>query len=180
MRTVAVLCVAPRSVYKGLPDVECYDRDRDALTFRGDKPVVAHAPCRAWSAHCRHQAKPLPGEIELGLFCAGMVKRCGGILEQPAHSLLWDAARLPLPGWTARAGMWSAEVWQCWWGYPMRKATWLLFSGISPNDVHYPLKLHPRGEDRRREQLMSHAERSATSEAFARWLVELARLSKVQ
>lgn len=69
------------------------------------------------------------------------------------------------------------EVWQAWWGYPMRKATWLLFSQISPMAVTTPLQLHPRGFDRRREQIMSKNQRSATCPQFAHWLVATARLA---
>ena len=67
-------------------------------------------------------------------------------------------------------------MWQVWWGYPTRKATWLYFSGISPLHVSYPLQLHARGGDRRREQLMSKNQRAATTPAFAHWLINLARL----
>jgi hypothetical protein len=172
-----VLCVAKNSAYVGMPGLELFDQARDARTFAGGMPLIAHPPCRAWSAHCAHQAKPEPGEKELGLWCAEQVKQMGGVLEQPAHSRLWDAAKLPKPGWTHSADVWSMEVWQAWWGYPMRKATWLFFSGISPLSVKTPLQLHPHGCDRRREQLMSKKERSATTPAFARWLVDVARQS---
>lgn len=41
---VAVLCVAPKSVYHSLKDVECYDINRDVRTFEGGMPVVGHPP----------------------------------------------------------------------------------------------------------------------------------------
>jgi hypothetical protein len=71
------------------------------------------------------------------------------------------------------------EVWQVWWGYPTRKATWLLFCGIAPRDVQTPLQLHPRGGDRRAEQVMSKQQRSRTTPAFAAWLVENARKTRL-
>jgi hypothetical protein len=172
---VAVLCAQLNSVYHDIEGLEVYDINRDARTFSGGMPVIAHPPCRSWSAHCAHQAKPAPGERELGLWCVDQVKRWGGVLEQPANSRLWDAARLPKPGWTHTRDLWAMEVWQAWWGYPMRKATWLLFSQICPMTVRTPLQLHPRGCDRRREQLMSKNERSKTTPEFARWLVMTAR-----
>ena len=98
MRTVAALCVGPRSVYKTLPDVEAYDQARDARTFPGGMPIVGHPPCRSWSAYCAHQAKPEPGERELALWVIEQLRREGGVLEQPAHSRLWAAAGLPIPG----------------------------------------------------------------------------------
>jgi hypothetical protein len=75
-RTIAVLCAQRRSVYHRMLGVDVYDIDRDARTFPG---VIAHPPCRAWSKHCAHQAKPDPGEKELGIWCAQQVKKWGGI-----------------------------------------------------------------------------------------------------
>ena len=174
---VAVLCVSKRSVYKQL-DCEVYDTERDARTFPGDMPIVAHPPCRAWSAYCAHQAKPEPSEKELGLWCCEQLKSCGGVLEQPAHSRLFSAGGLPLPG-EPHGDLWSMAVDQSWWGDSRKKATWLCFSGISPMDVEVPYKLHePRG-DRRRWQLMSKTQRSATNLAMAIWLLDVASKARV-
>ena len=128
MKTVAALCVHPRSVYKKLPGVECWDIRRDVRTFAGQFPIVAHPPCRTWSAFCKHQAKAPVGEKELGLLCAGWLRKCGGVLEHPAFSGLFEAAGLPLPGNSA-GGLWTCEVWQVWWGTETIKRTWLCFSG---------------------------------------------------
>lgn len=180
LRIVSVLCAAPRSVYRDLPGVEVYDRRRDARTFAGDTPIVAHPPCRGWSAKTRHQAKPEPGEMDLGLWCVEQLRRCGGVLEQPAFSHLFAAAGLPRPGnpgeWRRDGEVWSIAVWQAWWGYPMRKATWLAFCRVPYNAVQIPFRLHSRGNDRRAEQVMSRQQRSATPRDFAEWLVSLARL----
>jgi len=176
-RLVAALCVAPRSVYKVMPGVEAYDRARDVETFTGGMPVVAHPPCRAWSAYTAHQAKPSAGEREIGLLCAEWLRREGGVLEQPAHSRLFVAAGLPMPG--DRIGdLQTMVVWQAWWGYPMRKATWLCFSRVDLSGVVVPYRLHDSrsGEgDRRREQRMSKHQRAATCLPFATWLVSIAR-----
>lgn len=172
---IAVLCVQRNSIYHGMDGVTAYDQERDARTFPGGIPIVAHPPCRSWSAFCAHQAKPAAGEKELGLWCVDQVNQWGGILEQPAHSRLWDAAKLPKPGWTHTADSWSMEVCQVWWGYPQLKRTWLYFSKISPLDVRTPLQLHGRGRDKRTWQLMSKNTRSKTFLPFAVWLVETAR-----
>jgi len=174
VRPIAALCVSRNSPYKRMEGVDAYDMDRDATTFDGGKPVVAHPPCRAWSRHCAHQAKPLPGEKDLGLFCAEALRTCGGVLEHPAGSRLFDAAGLPKPG-ERDGSTWTIEVWQAWWGYPMKKATWLCFHGVLQDSINLPFRLHPRGGDRRREQLMSKTERSATVPAMAEWLVAAAR-----
>ena len=90
--TVAVLCVSKNSIYKRIERVEAFDLARDARTFGGGMPVVAHPPCRSWSAYCAHQAKPLAGEKELGPLCVAWLRECGGVLEHPAHSRLFAAA----------------------------------------------------------------------------------------
>ncbi len=174
---VAVLCVAPNSIYKTMPDVDAYDMKRDARTYTGNLPVVAHPPCRAWSAFCAHQAKPEPGEKELGLWCADKLRELGGVLEHPAHSRLFDAAGLPKPGEHNGEGLRTLEVWQAWWGYPMKKSTWLCFAGVDIQELVIPFRLHDKGMDRRRQQLMSKHERTATTPEFARWLIEAAALA---
>jgi len=179
VRDVAALCVAPNSHYKTMPMVHTYDISRDVRSFAGGMPVVAHPPCRAWSAYTAHQAKPLPGEKELGLLCAEWLRREGGVLEHPAHSRLFDAARLPMPG--QRIGdLYTMLVWQAWWGYPMRKATWLCFSCVDVKKLDIPYLPHDSrsGEgDRRRQQLMSKHQRAATVPEFAAWLVGAARMA---
>jgi len=176
MPRVAVLCCATNSIYKTMPEVDAYDIKRDVRTYSGDLPVVAHPPCRAWSAYTRHQAKPEPGEAELGLWCADKLRECGGILEHPAHSHLFEAAGMPKPG-EEHQELKTVSVWQAWWGYPMRKATWLCFSKINTMDLDFPFLLHAPGADRRRQQLMSKHERAATCPELARWLVDAAMLA---
>ncbi len=178
-RPIAVLCAARSNHYRGLDGVEVYDLERDARTFPGGMPAIVHPPCRGWSAFCRHQAKPLPGEKELGLWCVKQVIECGGVVEQPAHSLLWRAAGLPEPGWTHTGSSWSMEVLQAWWGFPQAKRTWLYFRHIPPPEVQIPIQLRSISPgDKRTWQLMSKTQRSQTTQAFAHWLVDAARKVK--
>ena len=65
-RKVAALFVRRDSVYKKIPGVDCYDIDRDARTFPGGMPIVAHPPCRTWGKY-RHRAKAPDGEHELAI-----------------------------------------------------------------------------------------------------------------
>lgn len=185
MRTVAALCVSGNSVYKAMPNVIAYDARRDARTFAGGMPLVAHPPCRLWSAYTKHQAKSPDPEAEkgLGLWCVSQAKTWGGVVEQPAHSGLWEAAGLPVPGSSAnKPTAFSIEVSQAWWGYPMLKATWLYFHGVEWSSLTFPTKKHPHDSragigDRRRQQLMSKNQRAATNQAFADWLIAAARSS---
>lgn len=177
MKSVAILCASPRSVYHSMQDVIVYDRNRDAKTFTGGMPVVAHPPCRAWSAYCAHQAKPEPGEKELGPLCVDWLKECGGVLEHPAHSRLFAFCGLPKPGRVKTQEVWSAEVCGSWWGDSRTKTTWLCFFHIWPFGVRLPLALHDPTGDRRKWQLMGRAQRSATTRSMAIWLVDVARKS---
>lgn len=177
--TVAVLCAARNSIYKTMEGVNVYDASRDVKTFPGGMPVVCHPPCRAWSAYCRHQAKPLPGEKDLAPLCVDWLRKCGGVLEHPAHSRLWDELDLPKPSQPERDGLWCMWVQQNWWGDTRTKNTWLLFCGVNKFQIELPFALHNPNGDRRRWQLMSKNQRAATTPAFASWLVDVARKSEM-
>ena len=187
MRTVAILCAAKKSVYHGMPDLEVFDEARDARTFQGGMPIIAHPPCRYWigglfGKQARDAADPaqVAVEKELGLWCVEQIKRCGGILEQPAKSALWDAAALPRPGGRLNRDGFSLCVYQRWWGLPMRKATWLYFVGIDPAKIEIQYRLQTnrgpaklRGGRKLYSALRCHIHK--TTPAFAGWLVNLAR-----
>jgi hypothetical protein len=186
MMPVAALFVRADSVYKTMPDVDCYDAARDALRWPGGMPVVAHPPCRSWG-RLRWAAKPLPGEKELAIRAVEMVRTWGGVLEHPAASLLWKVVPLPRPGpETDRWGGFSLAIEQRWWGHSCDKRTWLYVCGIARRDVpSFPLCLREatkvvtsslyRCGDPRWKPHCSHAEREQTPPEFATWLVELAR-----
>ena len=87
--TVAVLFARADSIYKTMPECDVYDIERDARTWPGGCPVVAHPPCRAWGK-LFYFAKPRAGEKELGPFAANQVRRFGGVLEHPKDSKLSD------------------------------------------------------------------------------------------
>lgn len=173
-RKVAALCVHARSHYFSIPGVECYDRRRDALTFSGGMPIVAHPPCRSFSLRLHRQAKPEPGEKELALFCCDMLRQWGGVLEHPCQSLLWREAAIPTPAQPKdSSGVWSMEVLQSWWGHPAPKRTWLAFCRIDlPRLPPIPFRL---GWRRMAWRHMSTVARSRTELAFAEWLVECSR-----
>ena len=71
-------------------------------------------------------------------------------------------------------------VLQAWWGYPMRKATWLCFSRVDMQMLEFPYSEHDSRAglgDRRRQQLMSKHQRAATHPDLAQWLVAAARMA---
>lgn len=140
--TVAALYVETDGVYFGLPDVEPWDAERDARTYAGPWPVVAHPPCNKWSPLAFINRRRLPNyEIgdDGGCFAAALaaVRRFGGILEHPAQSLAWKAFGLPKPrsgSWqrTLDDAGWVTEVDQGAYGHRARKRTWLYFVGSDP------------------------------------------------
>ena len=177
MRTVAILCTSFKTAYKSLEGVEVYDKRRDARTFPGGMPIVAHPPCRAWVRAIGSPAKPEPGERELGVWCCAQLRACGGVLEQPVNSKLFQAGGLPLPNEGDRDGLWTEQVWQAWWGYGVRKQTWLCFAGIARRDIVFPFSLHPPNQDRAMWDRFSTRKRAMTVPALAQWLVAAARNS---
>lgn len=179
---VAVLFARADSIYKGLPGVDVYDADRDARTFPGGCPVVAHPPCRAWG-RLRAFAKPRPDEMNLGRLAVALVREFGGVLEHPAGSTLWAAQMLPKPGGPPdQRGGWTLDAPQRWWGHKAEKASWFYVVGARPSDIPpLPLLLGEAEyvvQSRMRHDYRPHitkAEREHTPPALAEWLVELAR-----
>lgn len=199
-QTVAVLFARADSVYKTLPGCDVYDIERDARTWQGGAPVVAHPPCRAWG-QMSHMAKPRHDEKDLARFAVAMVREWGGVLEHPRNSRLWPDQRLPAPGQRDAYGGWTLGISQHWWGHRAEKLTKLYIVGIEPAEtpdvslsLHYAT--HVIAQDRRprpdlgRGRLVkgmlgwrhevTAAEREHTPPDLARWLVELARRCSVK
>lgn len=185
---VAVLYARRDSIYKHL-GADVFDIDRDARTYHGPLPVVAHPPCRAWG-RLRHFAKPRPDEKHLALHAVHCVRSFGGVLEHPSSSTLWNAAQLPKPGaGSDEFGGWSIEVPQKWWGHLAEKNTWLYIVGVSPRgipDIPFTLGAasHVVASSSRKKggrqislELPRHL-REATPPAFALWLLDLAARCK--
>lgn len=132
-RTVAALYVDPRGPYLALLGADmCWDEKRDARLYEGPWPVVAHPPCGPWSKQ-RHNYRG--NEHDCALRAVEQVRKWGGVLEQPAGSLLWDACgiELPVAGFATADDVWggfSVEVEQVNWGHVARKKTWLYLVGV--------------------------------------------------
>ena len=192
MRQVAVLFAREDSVYKTLPDLDVYDKERDARNFSGNCCVVTHPPCRGWG-QLRMLANPEPGEKDLAIFAVEQVRRCGGVLEHPKNSTLWPAAGLPEPGKRDEFGGWTLPINQNCWGHRAEKATRLYIVGCEPEFVpEIPLILgaasHVCGSPGRRSDgtrlhkgdigwrpEITKEEREHTPPDLAVWLVDLAR-----
>ncbi len=172
-RTVAALCVSGRSIYKHLPGVVAYDRQRDARTFQGGMPVIAHPPCRCWSKYLGQFAEPenRRAEVDLGLWCIEQVLHWGGVLEQPAESYLFHVGGLPLPDQSRNPLLYTLYLEQRWFGYATKKPTWVLVVGVPkhrlpPWNFSLPQADYDFG--------LSSAGNSRSMPAFASWLYRVA------
>lgn len=160
------------SIYKKIAGCDVYDADRNALSFDGSCPVVAHPPCRAWG-RLKGCAKPDEGEKELSPWAVEMVQRNGGVLEHPAGSTLWRSKKLPRPTQAPdKFGGYTIHINQSDFGHRAQKATWLYIVGC-PMDVLPRPKIELGFPDRTVTQL-GRAAREHTPEKLARWLVEVA------
>lgn len=181
---VVALYVDPRGPYpKLLAEGHWYDEARDARTYAGPWPVVAHPPCGPWG-RLKHLCTKQPAWC--GPHAVATVRRWGGVLEHPAGSTLWRACSLPRPGELPDAhGGSSYAVRQVSWGHGCIKPTWLYVVGVawrwmvatqrSGGTPTHRLTNGPRGPSARGDLIRASAEqRRRTPIAFAEWLISLA------
>lgn len=182
-KTVTALFTRQDSIYKTL-GIECYDIERDALTWEGGNACIAHPPCRAWG-RLRKFAKPRPGEKELAIWAVEMVRENGGVLEHPESSTLWKELQLPKGSERDKWGGYTLSIDQHWFGHEARKRTWLYIAGCAPKDIppydimwQLPGKVvsnsKRKGETGWRPEL-AKSERERTPPKLAKWLIETAR-----
>lgn len=182
MKTVSVLFARRDSVYKTLPGADVWDEERNAVTWCGGKPVIAHPPCRLWG-RLRKFSTAEQAEKQLAILAVHWVRKYGGVLEHPEASSLWAEMNMALPDTgTDEHGGWTISVDQSWWGFPTRKVTWLYIVGCLPH--HLPPMPRTRGNSPThairsssggRLPLLPKSERDRTTVDFARWLLRLAR-----
>jgi hypothetical protein len=134
---IAALYVDPKGPYPDL-GVDCWDESRDARTYSGPYPVVAHPPCGRWCGLAKLNEKRWGAKVgeDGGCFKSALlaVARFGGVLEHPAFSLAWKEFALPRPGkfgWRESGEFWVCEVWQSAYGHLATKRTWLLYKGAT-------------------------------------------------
>lgn len=182
-RKVAALYVDPKGIYPQIFGVEAWGEEEDARRYKGPYPVVAHPPCGPWGRLrflCKHQ------DARLGPAAVRQVRLWGGVLEHPAHSKLWRECMLPNPdGWPDKWGGRTYAVEQVAWGHPCVKPTWIYVVGVDEARVRAGIRIGgvpthrvtsgPRGS---RLPSLSKVRVHLTPQAFAGWLVSLARVSQ--
>ena len=149
MKTVAALYVEADGPYSSLDGVEVWDEARDARTYAGPHPVVAHPPCNSWSslANINWKRWGTPRREDGGKFTAAhkAVRLYGGVVEHPAFSMAWKAHGLMRPrtcgGWTVADwdGGWTCHVEQGHYGHDARKGTWLYAVGVDLPSLRWGL-----------------------------------------
>lgn len=133
---IAALYVQTGGCYFGIPCIDPWDEHRDARTYAGPHPVIAHPPCERWgrywfggpSARVRRVKGDDGGCFASALEC---VRKHGGVLEHPEATSAWAWHGLRKPprtgGWVEadNFGGWTCCIEQGAYGHRARKATWL-------------------------------------------------------
>lgn len=163
--SIPVLFTRKNSPYLAL-GCDCYDAERDALTWPGGKPAIYHPPCRAWGQYA-HLAKPRPGERELALWAMESVRKWGGVVEHPLNSKLWQATDCLSWGVRDPFGGILIPLYQSSFGHRAPKATCLYMV------VDQVPEIPPPGQTVTTVERMCRAEREATPGPMAEWLVDL-------
>lgn len=198
MIKVAALYVDTTSgPYPSLPGVECYGQasrngkqqglfgvpDRDARSYAGPHPVVAHPPCGPWGRFWWNY-KGGEGDKSCGPTAIEQARAFGGVVEHPSESHLWQHMRLPKPGEAPdKHGGRTFEVEQVDWGHMARKRTWLYVVGSDSlpampakrEPSHVMVRLLRNGNDLPE---VPKRLRHLTPKPFAEWLVTLARMTQ--
>ena len=145
---IAALYVNAAGAYAGLPDVDCWDVERDARKYEGPHAVVAHPPCQRWGRYW-HGSPMNPHQFKLGddagcfAHAVASVRQFGGVLEHPADSHAWRAHGIPRPpryvGWVPaeRPDAYTCYVEQGHYGHISRKPTWLYAVGTTLPDLNW-------------------------------------------
>lgn len=142
---VAALYVQPNGSYADLPGIDPWCEKRDARTYAGPHPVVAHPPCQRWGKMWFGQPltvkktgkRKIKGDDD-GCFEAALAaaRKFGGVIEHPWGSHAWAHFGLNMPpregGWIVADfyGGWTCCVEQGRYGHYARKPTLLLVYGV--------------------------------------------------
>lgn len=203
---IAALFVQKHGCYWNQHGIDAYDEERNAFTYRGPYPVIAHPPCERWGRywgggpmlHGTPKQKIKGDDGGCFGFALTAVRTFGGVLEHPEASHAWAAYGLNKPprsgGWVKadEHGGWTCCVAQGHYGHPAQKLTWLyaiktdlpeLIWGPSPNKMKLDEGFHSKEERARLIrtgicQRLSKRQRAATPETFKQLLISIARSVK--
>jgi hypothetical protein len=167
VKIITILYVQNGSVYETIPGCDLWDRTRDARSYSGPAPVIAHPPCGHWGKY-RHRCN-LDGR-DCASIALSQVRLYGGILEHPIGSQLWLHCVKPGEG----VDLWGAvtiDLMQHDYGHPALKPTRLY---VCRQHLILPPPCTTQEEIRKLERL-SHRQRAATPATLATALVNSLR-----
>lgn len=183
-KKIAALFVRRDSVYKqlsnlqGLPEIDCYDIDRDTKTFPGGMPVICHPPCRTWGRYA-HRAKAPAGEHKLAEWAVEQVSKWGGVLEHPITSRL--TFPLPRPIYQHYVSGKHRHLYklnQGWFGHRALKPTIIYVVSTYPLIEIADIIINAAEKSKERQyrplEKLSKKEREATPREFAEFLIWIA------
>lgn len=155
---VNVLFTEKNSIYKKL-GCNCYDIERNAITFSWSEKAICHPPCRQF---CRlkglsHRDKE---EYDLVLNTIDLVNTYGGIIEHPLRSDLFKDPRIDQTK--------VIFIDQHWFGFPAHKPTLLYIIGAKPDHIPFNMDAVTKSVHN-----MWSTQRSKTTEHLAKWLIEI-------
>lgn len=149
---IAALFVETGGCYFGLPNVDPWDEARDARSYPGPFPVVAHPPCQRWGKLWAGQPlfikqtgiRKTKGD-DGGCFAAALaaVRKWGGVIEHPWQSHAWPHFGLNTPPREGRwivadfHGGWTCCVEQGRYGHYARKPTLLYAYGVDLPELEW-------------------------------------------
>ena len=205
MSVIPVLFAEKNGVYFNDARFDPWCIERNAMNYKGCKPVIAHPPCkrwgRYWSGGPSSKNKLLKGD-DNNMFAHSLwvVRTFGGVIEHPEASHAWAWFGLKKPpkkgGWIIADdfGGFTCCVEQGNYGHKARKATWLYINKISPTELKWgksdatmKMELSPHSKEQARAirqadnyrpvKRLSAYERLATPVLFKELLYKLVRNS---
>lgn len=169
---VAALFVSRKGHYYDiLGDDLCFDERRDARTYAGPFPIVAHPPCERWGRYwgggpSAKVRRALGDDGGLFQFAFESVIKFGGVIEHPEGSHAFRRFGIDTPRW--REGWIRCSslpghvccVAQGNYGHQARKLTWLYTTSSEPPELDFSI---PSGMSRLDIGFHSAEERRSSS-----------------
>lgn len=154
---ITILCAQDDSNYYKIPDLNIYNKSRNAYTYSGNDIIIAHPPCQQWSK-LRWRANENKLEKELAYYCYELVNKNGGILEHPVGSNFFKTVNANTKN--------IYTVNQTWWNFPAEKRTLLYVHNVKLLPVY-----NSPGKITRSIQNMDTSQRSKMTLQFCEYLV---------
>lgn len=179
MAKIPVLFCQQNSIYKTL-GFDCYDLERNAFSYPGRDPVICHPPCRKFSRLYKLSTAPTCERL-LGMYAVALVRRNGGIVEQPHCSKLWKCCGIERTIHQDQHGGILVSVNQHWFGFPCEKKTDLYIVGIDRRDIPAPplnfnAVTHSISGSKTGKKELYKSKWSYTTESFASYLAQIITL----